>query len=127
LTGMMVVRSDATPGQTDPAFNAGALLGPAGDTQVLIQSDGKLLVTGAFTNINGAARNGIARLNTNGSVDGSFLNGLSGANQPVYCTLQTNGQSLIGGTFTLVNGAVRGRIARLNADGSTDGAFLNGL
>src|SRR5256885_210646 len=37
--------------------------------------------------------------------------------------LVTNGQIYIGGSFTLVNGSVRTRIARLQPDGSLDPSF----
>jgi uncharacterized delta-60 repeat protein len=37
-----------------------------------IQPDGKVLIGGDFTTVNGTNRNHIARLNTNGSLDSSF-------------------------------------------------------
>ncbi len=40
---------------------------------------------------------------------------------------QPDGKWLIAGDFTTVHGAVRGRVARLNRDGSTDASFGNGL
>ncbi|MGI8966063.1 MAG: delta-60 repeat domain-containing protein, partial [Limisphaerales bacterium] len=39
---------------------------------LVVQSDGKVLIAGDFYAVNGTNRNGIARLNTNGSVDNSF-------------------------------------------------------
>jgi uncharacterized delta-60 repeat protein len=95
---------------------------------VAVQPDGKVILAGAFTSINGTSRNYLARLNSGGSVDAGFLNNLSGPNGQVYCVaLQTNGQILIGGAFTNVNGIGRSRVARLNSDGSLDNGFLNGL
>ena len=53
-----------------------------------------------------------------GSLDTSFLNGLSGANWYVRSmALQSDGKVVIGGDFTAVNGVPRGRVARLNSDG----------
>src|SRR5207342_943102 len=62
-----------------------------------------------------------------GDLDGSFVHGgsINGAVRSV--AVQTNGKILIGGEFTTVHGAVRGRIARLNRDGTTDHTFMHGL
>jgi hypothetical protein len=55
-------------------------------------------------------------------------NGFAGANLDVEAlAVQSDGRVLIGGDFTTVNGVSRGRIARLNADGSLDTTFGNGL
>lgn len=93
-----------------------------------LQGDGKVLVGGAFTSYNGTPCNYLVRLNTNGSPDTSFLQGLTGPNGTVFCTsLQPDGKILIGGYFTSVNGATQNYVARLNPDGSLDGSFFNGL
>jgi len=93
-----------------------------------LQPDGKVLVGGYFSRINGVIRGGIARLNANGSVDATFQNGMSGADGPVYSVvLQPDGKVLIGGGFGSVNGVARGRVARLNGDGSLDATFMNGM
>ena len=39
---------------------------------VALQPDGKVLIGGGFTTVNGTNRSGIARLNANGSLDSSF-------------------------------------------------------
>jgi uncharacterized delta-60 repeat protein len=60
-------------GQLDLAFAAGAITG--GTTVVstlLVQPDGKLLLGGDFNFVLGQPRNHLARLNTDGSLDGSF-------------------------------------------------------
>jgi uncharacterized delta-60 repeat protein len=94
---------------------------------IAIQPDGKIVIGGAFTGIGGTSRNRIARLNTDGSLDQTFLNGLAGANDEVNAiVIQPNGKILIGGSFTTVNGSSRNRIARLNSDGSLDGSFNPG-
>ncbi len=97
-------------------------------SSVALQPDGKVLIGGAFTMVNGTARSRIARLNADGSTDYSFANGLAGANNSVLSVaLQPDGKVLIGGVFSTVNGTARGRIARLNADGTLDTGFGNGL
>ena len=90
-------------------------------------ADGSVLLGGLFTTANGVSRNRIARLNTDGSLDVSFQNGMSGADNWVYSVaVQTDGRIWIGGLFTFVNDAYRGRVARLNADGSLDTIFNPG-
>ncbi|HEX4823961.1 MAG TPA: immunoglobulin domain-containing protein [Candidatus Polarisedimenticolaceae bacterium] len=91
-----------------------------------LQADGKIVVGGYFASMNGVPRYGIARLNADGSVDTTFQNGMSGTDYAVYAVaLQPDGKILIGGAFTLVNGEARGRVARLNADGSLDESFVD--
>ena len=109
-------------GSLDTAFNPGT----GADnwvSSVAIQQDGKVLIGGGFTGVNGTARNRIARLNSDGSLDPSFNPG-SGANNSVHSVaIQQDGKVLIGGDFLLMRGTVRSRIARLNADGSLDATF----
>jgi uncharacterized delta-60 repeat protein len=94
---------------------------------VVVQSDGKLLIGGQFSNVHGASRNSIARLHANGSLDGIFNpgTGISGSDYPVVNSIavQSDGRVLIGGSFTNVNGTNRNVIARLNANGSLDSSF----
>jgi uncharacterized delta-60 repeat protein len=92
------------------------------------QADGKIVIGGTFVSVNGTNRAGVARLNTNGTPDLTFGNGLSGVSGLVNClALQPDGKVLIGGYFFFVNGLSRTRIARLNQDGSVDGGFQNGM
>jgi uncharacterized delta-60 repeat protein len=92
---------------------------------LVIQSDGKIVVGGAFTSYNGTARNRIVRLNTDGSIDGTFNVG-TGFNATVWAiTLQSDGKILVGGDFTSYNGTSRDRIVRLNTNGTIDTTFVN--
>ena len=112
-------------GTLDASFNPGS---GANNVvySIVVQPDGKILIGGIFTTYNGTARNRIARLNTDGSLDASFGPG-SGANQVVYpIVVQPDGKILIGGEFTTYNGTARNRIARLNNDGSLDASFNPG-
>lgn len=109
-------------GSVDAAFNPGTGANSAIQT-VSVQSDGKIVIGGYFTSFNGTARNYIARLNADGSVDMSFDPG-SGASSIVQRVLaQGDGKVLIAGSFTTYNGTARNRIARLNSDGSLDTSF----
>ncbi|MCL5097165.1 MAG: hypothetical protein M1608_06505 [Candidatus Omnitrophica bacterium] len=94
---------------------------------VVIQSDGKLVVGGSFVSVNGVSRNGIARLNTDGSLDPDFDPG-SGANGAVYSiAAQADGKLVLGGEFTSANGVTRNRLTRLNPDGSVDSTINFGM
>jgi uncharacterized delta-60 repeat protein len=108
-------------GTLDTSFNKTEVNGYV--ISIALQSDGKVLLGGGFDTVNGANRHGIARLNANGSLDNSFNPG-AGANDWVRSiALQSDGQVLIGGYFTTINGTNRNSIARLNANGSLDSSF----
>jgi uncharacterized delta-60 repeat protein len=90
---------------------------------IVAQKDGKIIIAGSFTTVNGTGRNRIARLNADGSLDTSFNPG-TGANNHIYsAALDPNGKIIIGGEFTSYNGTTRNYIARINTDGSLDTAF----
>jgi uncharacterized delta-60 repeat protein len=92
---------------------------------IAVQADGKAILGGFFSEFNGSARNGLVRLNANGSLDQSFSIG-SGA-VPVYALcVQPDGKILIGGDFTTYNDVPRNRIARINSNGTLDAAFNSG-
>lgn len=112
-------------GNPDASFNVGAgANNPIYSTA--IQSDGRILIGGTFTTYNNTARSYIARLNTNGSINLPFNLG-SGASLTVNTTtLQPDGKVIIGGQFTMYNGALRNRLIRLHTDGRVDPTFYVG-
>lgn len=116
-------------GDVDTTFNASAQYATNSSvfTEVT-QTDGKTLIGGVFTVINGYAAGGIARLNVDGSVDTSFnppdfYNG-SGNGATIYTiAVQTDGKILVGG-YILGAGDYKPGIRRLNPDGSIDPSFF---
>jgi uncharacterized delta-60 repeat protein len=113
-------------GELDSSFNPTFNFSPGINNSLVVQPDGKVIVVGTFTVVNGAAYKNIVRLNENGSVDSSFNPG-SGANSSIYAVaLQPDGKILIGGLFTSFNGVAANRIARLNQNGSLDPSFNPG-
>lgn len=93
---------------------------------VVAQPDGKILIGGDFTAINGTPRGRVARLNADGSLDTTFGQNEQGVNSTVYSlALQSDGKVLVGGQFWLVNGQSRSRLARLNPDGTLDATFAD--
>ncbi|NBV23529.1 MAG: hypothetical protein EBS05_16620, partial [Proteobacteria bacterium] len=93
---------------------------------VAVQADGKVLIGGDFTTVNGIALTNLARLNGDGSVDTSFNTG-SGANSTVRSLIvQTDGRILMAGSFTNYAGTAVGRVARLETTGALDSTFNPG-
>lgn len=80
-----------------------------------IQSNGKILLGGTFTN----PKNNIMRLNENGSYDSSFNPGGSGATAYVHNIItHPDGRILIAGGFSSYNNIPRQYLAWLNPDGT---------
>ena len=90
-----------------------------------LQSDGKIIVGGAFTTVAGQTRNRIHRRLTDGLNDDVFSTNIgTGFNGLVRDILVLADDSmLVGGDFTSFNGVSVGRIAKLNADGTLNTAF----
>src|SRR5882724_2393176 len=106
-------------GSLDTTFDPGT--GADGEiTAAVLQSDGRIVVAGRFTSVNGSTHNRICRLNANGSVDQTF--GLGNA-----ILIQPDGRIMIGGTFIGYNGFARGGIARVLANGALDPSFDSGV
>ena len=125
-----------TPGSTkdgtlDSSFNAGS--GPNATVFAVAVYPtnspfaGKVLIGGAFTNVNNFTLNHIARLNGDGSVDTNFDLNLGASDTVRAIAIQNDGRILIGGDFTNVNGVALNHIARLNTDGSLDATFTNNI
>lgn len=117
-------------GTLDTSFNVGSLgfttMGNGANSGtpevIVVQSDGKIVVGGSFSQVNGATANNIIRLNANGTPDNTFLN--TGTNAAVRTiAIQPDGKLLVGGFFTQVNGQSSGSLVRLNADGTRDTSF----
>ncbi len=121
-----------TNGRLDNSFNPPPATGANGSVSDLLvitaagANQDKIVIVGSFSSYNGVARNRIARLNSDGSLDTSFNPG-TGANGEVRSlAFDSMGRVLIAGEFTSYNGTGRNRIARLNADGSLDASFNPG-
>ena len=128
-SGAAAVRGQSALDGFDPNANGAVRV-------VVVQPDGKILIGGDFTTLapNGGAavaRNRIARLNPDGTVDTAFN---PNANNSVYSiAVQADGKILAGGNFSGANsigGQARNRIARLDATTGLADSFnpnANGL
>jgi uncharacterized delta-60 repeat protein len=109
-------------------IGGGTTFNPSYVHAIAVQPDGKVLIGGYFDSLNGKARSGLARLNTNGSLDTAYENGTAGIDGSPYAfKLLSNGKLLVVGGFDEINGVSRNGIAQLNPDGTVDGTFANGL
>jgi len=122
--GVVRLNSD---GSYDNTFAVSYGLNNQSVRTIAIQNDGKIIVGGTFTEYNGQSMpNMIVRLNTDGTLDPTFLSGL-GFNGPVYSVkIQADEKIIVGGHFTSYNGSTINRLARLNTDGTLDPTFNTG-
>jgi uncharacterized delta-60 repeat protein len=108
-------------GMIDASFKSGLKLNfsmEAGISVLAVQPDGKVLVGGNFDTDAGFSF--LARLNTDGSVDGTFNRQNGAILYPNAIVVLDDGKILVGGT---ADASGRGFVRRLNADGSVDSTF----
>lgn len=97
--------------------------GSVNDIQVL--PDNKILLVGAFRKLDDipGLADGVMRLFPDGKIDSSF-NPTKSANSQIYAIeRQDDGKFIIGGEFTIYDGKVTPRLARVFPDGSIDPSF----
>lgn len=125
-------------GTRDATFSIGTGFGNIGNRNVnaiTLQSDGKILVGGAFLSYQGSITNSgryLTRLNPDGSKDTSFNIGTGPTRDCCLTTyidailVQTDGKILVFGSFTSFNGVSASHLVRLNTNGSVDESFQTG-
>ena len=120
-------------GTFDSSFN-GSASGPEGRgcsvSSIEVQADGKLLVGGMFTVLDGQPRSCLGRLNADGTLDSQFNPGVGLADQgpgasPSVAVLavQADGKILVGGNFTSLADQPCTKFGRLNPSGTLDTSF----
>lgn len=109
-------------GQKDPDFvdrpsNAlyGGWLNQAAN-KIVLQPDGKILVTGSFNKAGSLTRNRVARLNTDGTPDETFDPQGGPDSAPYGIVYDAEGTLFIYGAFSTVNGTPRMSLAKLHND-----------
>jgi uncharacterized delta-60 repeat protein len=112
-----------TDGSIDNTFSVGTGFNASVNGADLL-SDGKILVAGQFTTYSGVSRNRLVRLNTDGSVDNTFVIGL-GIQGTGYSIKQIQNKILVSGAMSLYNGIPRNNLIRLENDGTLDTTFPN--
>ena len=117
-----------TEGNENSAFYSNLGSGFNGSVRTTVtQDDGRIVVGGGFTDLNGNTRNFLVRLNPDGTEDVKFYNNLGTSfNSTLYAlAIQPDGGILVGGGFTELNGNTRSRLVRLND--IEDATFYNNL
>ncbi len=117
-------------GSRDTSFDS--TIGTNGTIEkIIVQSDGKIIFGGVFSSYRQQSLNaGLVRINTNGSIDNSFV-----PYRPLYnysgltaAAVQPDGKILLSGFGINTNGAAKTGIIRLNANGTIDNTFsMQGL
>lgn len=98
---------------------------------VKLQSDGKILIGGNFTNYNTTGKNRLIRLNSDGTEDTVFSGNAVWVspttprinNRVNTIAIQSDGKILVGGTFTNYFTTGKNYLIRLNTDGTEDTVF----
>ncbi|MGV3773676.1 MAG: Ig-like domain-containing protein [Verrucomicrobiales bacterium] len=91
--------------------------------QVAIQPDGKIIAVGNFTSYKGVPRNGIVRLNSDGSLDTSFNPGSGFNSWGRSVRLLPDGNILATGWFENYNNKPFNRMVRIYPNGEADTSF----
>jgi uncharacterized delta-60 repeat protein len=99
---------------------------------VVVQPDGKILVGGQFTSVNGTPSNRLARLNRDGTVDAAFSDALGGAGGGFNATVRSiavrrDASIFVAGDFTQVSSTASSHLVLLEPSGVVDEAFTGGL
>lgn len=89
----------------------------------VLQSDGKIICGGNFTNYNATALNRIVRILPDGTYDDTFSVGTGFNNQIYAMAIQADEKILIGGNFTKYNDRTAGKLIRLLPNGLRDENF----
>ncbi len=111
-------------GSVDASFQS--IPGPNASSigNVLVQSDGRILVTGGFSTYHGVARSRIVRLESDGTVDLSFDAGIISTGATFNSlALRADGRILCSGNFTSIQGQWCPGFAQLLSDGVIDPSF----
>jgi uncharacterized delta-60 repeat protein len=114
----IVLAAYGQAGRIDPTFRA--RLNNAVNT-LRLQSDGKILIGGRFTSVDGKEQRRLARLYNDGRLDTNFIADADGLVRQF--AVDSCGKILVRGEFNHLNGEERFYFARLNSDGSLDHGF----
>ena len=106
----------------NPSFNL-----PSSITSVIELDDGRLIIGGGFTNINGSRQNSIAFLNSDGSLDENTNLGQGLKGVIIEMLLTSDGKIIVGGSFSSYQGDPINNIVKINPNGTVDTTFKMGV
>lgn len=124
LPALLASLASSALAQGPGSFGSGE--GVSGRVLALVaQPDGKVVLGGVFTAVNGVPRQNLARLNADGTLDTGFIpQAVEGPNGPVAALLLLpDGSVIAGGDFTTAGNLVRSDLVKFGADGKADASF----
>ena len=121
-------------GALDSGFNAIVNRGPNANyyylyavQTILVQPDGRIMVGGSFSSVNGIQTDQLIRLNSDGAVDAQFDFPAYFVSPPNYgvtdVRLLTGGDYLVAGSFALADSSNVKYLAKINTNGSVYRSF----
>ena len=114
IEGLVRLNSD---GSVDDSFNTGTGFN-ALVRNIALQKDGKILVVGDFDTYNSVPVKAMVRLNTDGSLDSSFVPDIPYFRTALPLGIQEDGKIVFGANSS--PNAAESKLFRLNSDGSVD-------
>jgi hypothetical protein len=112
-----LARLDRTTGALDISFSP-VLNATIGINCLAIDSTGLIYIGGNFNSVNSTTRNGLARLNNDGTLD-AVWNPSPTSGTVLQCVrIATTGNILVAGSFTTIGGQNRTYLARLSPTGT---------
>jgi uncharacterized delta-60 repeat protein len=126
LVARVLIR-DAEAGSLDKNYVLKVDPPTGGVTAFDFLSDGSLLLGGGFAAINGIPSRNVARLKTDGTIDPTFLAGLSPNAAVTAVLVEPTGGILLGGLFASLGPEPSRKLARINADGTIDKTFAKNV
>ncbi len=112
-------------GTIDSSFYTGS--GPNNEvTEIFIQKDAKIIISGFFNKYDNINFAGFVRLNPNGSIDTTFNIGIGTNLSPECFGQQSNQKILIGGSFLRYKGLNVSKLFRVDLNGNLDTTFNAG-
>jgi uncharacterized delta-60 repeat protein/uncharacterized repeat protein (TIGR01451 family) len=109
-------------GSIDTTFNVGSGF-DAFVSEVAIQSSGKIIVVGNFTQYNGMSSGCVVRLFPDGSIDNSFNVGTGTTGVIKSMDIDPNGNIFLGGSMSSFNLIPVTDIVKLDSEGNYDSSF----
>ena len=131
LTGLLLAPAgwlSATCQTLDPSFAPASIYATSDVKSSFQQADGKIVISGALSRINGVPTGAVARFNTNGTLDAAFQQNVGTPAPALVDGVErlSNGQMMLlsfSGTPVTAGGITRTGLLRLNADGTGDASF----
>ena len=90
-----------------------------------LQTDGSIIVYGAFSQVNGVNKPNIAKLTSTGALTTFNVTAMTGISQNITSLLMLSDNSMIiSGTWVTINGTSKPNLCKLTSTGTIDTSFI---